>query len=297
MKRRLLRPTIRGDLRAMLPAASSPYVEYTVLGPPGADLTPARRPRDGAVSHQPPGAAAPRVAYRPASQILALVVALLPGCATPQVSYRRVGNVTPPPNPPGCPLDLLQSPGERPTVVIGEIRCDPGDGIADACIQLMKDEACKLGGSALGVGPTDGRILTASVLRYGDTIPGWEPPAPPAPVCDPPCQEGLEICTAEGCKPDPAGPPAPPALDPEVEAEMRAALDRVERRVLRCTRDVPEGPIKVHVEVEPSGNVLSVRIEGDVSTEAGTCAEQAIFAVTFTPFEGENRTITHEFSE
>jgi len=56
VKRRLLRPTIRGDLRAMLPAASSPYVEYasSVLGPPGADLTPARRPRYGAVSHQPP---------------------------------------------------------------------------------------------------------------------------------------------------------------------------------------------------------------------------------------------------
>jgi len=56
VKHRLLRPTIRGNLRAMLPAASSPYVEYasSVLGPPGADLTPARRPRYGAVSHQPP---------------------------------------------------------------------------------------------------------------------------------------------------------------------------------------------------------------------------------------------------
>jgi hypothetical protein len=51
------------------------------------------------------------------------------------------------------------------------------------------------------------------------------------------------------------------------------------------------------VEVEPSGSVLSVRIEGEVSTDAGTCAEQAIFGVTFTPFEGENRTITHEFSQ
>jgi len=84
VKRRLLRPTIRGNLRAMLPAASSPYVEYgsSVLGPPGADLTPARRPRYVAVAHQPPSV--------PFALGFALFVAPLSALANPETAQRAV---------------------------------------------------------------------------------------------------------------------------------------------------------------------------------------------------------------
>jgi hypothetical protein len=194
-------------------------------------------------------------------------------------------------------LDVLNAPGTREVVPIGEIRCDPGGGPQDPCVNEMRDTACQLGGNAIGPGPNDGMVMTATVLRYADTIPGYVPPPPPAPVCNPPCAEGTEVCTAEGCKPDPNAPPPPPALTPEEEAEMHAALDRVKRRVLRCLRGHSEEPLKVHVEVEPGGSVQSVQIDGDVaSTDVGSCAEEIIFTVTFTPFEGQNRNVTHEYT-